>query len=259
MAEWNPEKYAQFGGLRLRPAIDLLSAVPAMPEGDIVDLGCGAGVMAEPLAARFGSRRLLGVDSSTAMLEKARAVGLYRDLVEADIDQWVPETAPALIFSNAALNWLGDHAGLMERLATYLAPGGTLAVQMPRQSARPSHGLWRELSGEMYPDRFDWSDWESEVHGPAFYASLLSEIGEARVWQTEYFQSLEAAQDAHPVRLFTASTYGRRVLDKLSAVEQTRFEARYDAAVAGAYPLEEDGSCWFPFRRLFFILTRPTG
>ena len=82
-----------------------------------------------------------------------------------------PESPPALIFSNAALQWLPDHQRLLPRLAAHLAPGGTLAVQMPRMDDRPSHRLIRRLAGEMFPDRFPVDDegWLSPVAPPAAY------------------------------------------------------------------------------------------
>lgn len=72
--DWNPGAYARFRGLRLRPALDLLAQVPELPPGDVVDLGCGDGAVAEALRARFPDRRLVGVDASPAMLRVAGAM-----------------------------------------------------------------------------------------------------------------------------------------------------------------------------------------
>lgn len=257
MPDWDLDRYGQFAGLRLQPALDLLSRVPSLPAGDIVDLGCGAGAVAEALERRFPERHRIGVDRSPKMLAQAqKAHPGYSALVEADLPLWEPSAKLALIYRNAALNWVADHSVLLPRLAGFLAPKGTLAFQVPRQSARPSHALWRTLSAELFPDRFDWSDWAPEVADPAFYAALLSGLGTVHIWETEYYQHLPSAGLAHPVRIFTRATYGRRVLGKLSAAEQAVLEAAYDARVADVYPLAEDGAVWFPFRRLFCLLTR---
>ena len=56
--DWNPETYARFRGLRLRPALDLLAQVGELPAGDIADLGCGAGAVGPALAARWPGRRM---------------------------------------------------------------------------------------------------------------------------------------------------------------------------------------------------------
>ncbi len=74
LQDWNPGTYARFRGFRLRPALDLLAQVGDIPEGPVIDLGCGNGAVCAVLAARFGPR-ILGVDSSPAMLAEAKATG----------------------------------------------------------------------------------------------------------------------------------------------------------------------------------------
>ena len=123
----------------MRPALDLLAQVSALPPGDMIDLGCGDGAMGAALAHRFADRRRIGVDASPALLAAAKAGGNHTVLELADIADWVPGPPPALIFSNAALHWLGDHATLLPPLAACIAPRGLLAVQMPGQHGAPSH------------------------------------------------------------------------------------------------------------------------
>ncbi|MFT4150112.1 MAG: methyltransferase domain-containing protein [Paracoccaceae bacterium] len=253
--DWNPGAYAKFRGLRLRPALDLLAQVGALPAGDVIDLGCGDGAVGPPLAARFPDRPRIGVDLSPAMLERARATGGYDRLDLADIATWVPETPPALIFSNAALQWLDRHEVLIPRLAGLLAPGGVLAVQMPRQQDAPSHRLMRETAMALFPGRFTGEE-RPVAQPPALYARLLAGSGAASVWETEYLQRLAPVAQGHPVRHFTASTGMRPILAQLDEVETAAYLAAYDAALTLAYPAEADGSVFFPFRRLFFMLSR---
>ena len=52
-ADWDPERYGAFRDLRLRPALDLLAQVGEVPEGEVIDLGCGDGAVGPALAARF--------------------------------------------------------------------------------------------------------------------------------------------------------------------------------------------------------------
>lgn len=253
--DWDPATYARFRGLRLRPAIDLLAQVPDLPAGDVVDLGCGNGAVGAALAARFAGRRVVGVDASPAMLAEARATGAYDRVIRADAGLWTPPTAPALIFSNALCHWLPDHPALFARLAGLLAPGGTLAVQMPRQFAAPSHALLREVAARLFPDRFDLAGWVPPVAPPQDYARLLAPLGAASVWETAYVQRLDPVADGHPVRHFTQSTAMRPFVDRLSAAEAAALVAAYETALADAYEVEPDGAVLFPFRRLFFVLT----
>lgn len=252
--DWNPGAYSRFRGLRLRPGLDLLAQVGDLPKGDVIDLGCGDGAAAEALAARFPDRRIVGVDNSPAMLGRAQG---YAVKTLADIGTWRPAPPPALIFSNAVLHWLPDHAALMPRLAGYLAPGGVLAVQMPRQFLAPSHRFLRDIAGGMFPDRFDFGPYHPPVDPAAAYHEMLAPLGHMSAWETEYVQRVEAVAEGHPVRAFTGSTAMRPFLEKLSEAEAKQFTAAYDAALTSAYPLLDDGAALFPFRRCFFVLEMP--
>lgn len=252
--DWNPGAYARFRGLRLRPALDLLAQVGDLPAGDVVDLGCGDGAAAGALRTRFAGRRLLGLDSSPAML--ARAEG-YDARTEADITRWQPGAPPALIFSNAVLQWLPDHAALLPRLAGLLAPGGVLAVQMPRQYGAPSHRFLRDIAQAMFPDRFDFRHWAAPVVPAAEYWRMLAPLGRVTAWETDYVQQLEPAAEGHPVRAFTGSTAMRPFVEKLSPAEAAAFTAAYDEALGAAYPLLPDGGALMPFHRVFFVLEMP--
>ena len=259
--DWSPGAYGRFRGFRLRPALDLLAQVPDMlPEGDVIDLGCGSGAVGPPLAGRFPGRDLIGVDASPAMLAEAAATGCYHVLQEADIARWQTGAPPALIFSNAALQWVPDHATLLPRLVALLAPGGVLAVQVPDQQDAPSHHLLREVSAALFPDRFDWTGWQPEVLAPEAMEALLAPFGPTTVWRTVYYQRLSpspaAPAGAHPVRAFTESTAARPVLARLDPAEQALFLSAYDAALASAYPPATDGSVLFPFARSFLVLQR---
>ncbi len=254
MTDWNPAAYAAFRDLRLRPALDLLAQLPDLPPGDLVDLGCGAGAAAAALRARWPGRRLVGVDGSPAMLEQA---GGYDETTLADIAAWAPEAAPALIFSNAALHWLEGHDRLLPRLAALLVPGGTLAVQMPRNFMAPSHRFLRDIAQSMFPGRFDFSGYQPPVAAPADYWQMLAPLGALAIWETEYLQPLGRAGEGHPVRAFTSSTAMRPFAEALPAADLAALTAAYDAALDSAYPRLPDGGALFPFRRLFVILTRP--
>ena len=62
---------------------DALRAHAPQASLDILDIGCGTGLVGE--AVRASARRLDGVDLSPAMLEKAKAKGIYDRLEQADI------------------------------------------------------------------------------------------------------------------------------------------------------------------------------
>lgn len=187
------------------------------------------------------------------MLEKARAAG-YNALQQADIADWHPRRAPGLIYSNAALHWVGGHEVLMRRLAGMLGKGGTLAVQMPHQNKAPSHRVWLSLAEELFPGRAEKMGTPG-VMAPVRYEELLSPLGQFRLWETDYYQRLTAEPGSHPVRRFTESTYARPILAALDEAERADLIRRYEEVMHTAYPVRGDGTVLFPFRRVFFTLT----
>ena len=124
---WNPERYLAAAGPRLRPAIDLLARVPAAAPARVADLGCGPGNATRLLAERWPQARLLGVDSSGAMLARARQEGPAADWVEADIDQQRGE-AVLIVAGHAASDDKDANAVLDDMLRV-------LIVELPLKQA----------------------------------------------------------------------------------------------------------------------------
>lgn len=116
---WSPSQYLKFEDHRTRPAMDLLARVPAQDASDVTDIGCGPGNSTELLIERFPSANVLGMDSSSKMIESARArLPSYRFEL-ADIASWKPEAPQDVLFANAVLQWLPDHEVLLPRLMSF--------------------------------------------------------------------------------------------------------------------------------------------
>ena len=97
MADWNPALYRRFESERTRPAIELLARVPLDDARCVVDLGCGPGNSTELLAARWPQAKVVGIDSSEAMLDSARERLPHLHVERADVAGWQPARAPDLI------------------------------------------------------------------------------------------------------------------------------------------------------------------
>ena len=135
---WNPEQYLKFGDHRLRPAMDLLGRIDLESPGLVYDLGCGTGNTTKLLADQWPDSRIVGIDSSAEMLEKARKSYANLEFIEADLESWNPQQEADLFYSNAALHWLGNHESLFPRLLKLMPKGGWFAAQMPRNFESPS-------------------------------------------------------------------------------------------------------------------------
>jgi trans-aconitate 2-methyltransferase len=142
---WDPAKYERFRDERARPFWDLAGLVEARPGMVVADLGCGTGELTAQLHQKLEARETLGIDASAAMLARApQGPGLR--FQQQDIARFAPTARFDLIFSNAALHWVPDHAGLLRRLTTALAPGGQIAVQMPYTDDQTPHQTAYELA-----------------------------------------------------------------------------------------------------------------
>jgi trans-aconitate 2-methyltransferase len=249
---WSPERYLAFGDERTRPAIDLLARVPLVAAARVVDLGCGPGNSTALLAARWPGAVVTGVDSSTAMLAKARASGVPARWVEADIATWTADDPLDLIFANAALHWVEDHATLLPRLLGGLRPGGALAVQMPRNFAAPSHALLRATAAqEPWAGRLAGVLDREPVAAPPWYYRLLAPRAAALdIWETEYLHVLDGDD---PVLRWAGGSALHPVREALEPEAFAAFEAAYAARLREAYPKGADGRTLFPFRRLFIV------
>ena len=254
---WRPDDYLKFADDRLRPGFDLLARVGGLPPGPVWDLGCGAGQHAQAMAARWPGRAVFGLDSAPSMLAKARAAGGRVTWVEGDVRTWRAPQAPALIFSNAALQWVDGHDELLPGLFRQLAPGGVLAIQMPRNDASPSQVLMRAVADEQpWASRIAGARLLKAVAGPDRTWEWLRAAGAATldIWQTEYVHELTGE---HPVFDWIHSTALRPVLERLEGDLLSSYEAELKRRLLAAYPKRAGGITLFPFLRLFIVARRP--
>jgi len=126
-------------------------------DGPIVELAVGNGRVAVPVAKATG-RRVIGIDTSEAMLagarERAAAEGVQLDLRQGDMRDLSLDEPAALIYcpfrSLLHLPTWPDRRRVFERVAASLRPGGRFAwnsfVLNPHRAAE-SDGKWHEQAG----------------------------------------------------------------------------------------------------------------
>ena len=129
--------------------------------GEVLDLGCGTGLMGAQLRDRAG--RLTGVDLSPGMLDKARRKRIYDRLFEGDIAAYDPgETRFDLVTAADVLIYVGDPRRLVAVVAALLAPGGLFAFSIETHTGAEPYLLGPSL-------RF--------AHAPAALEGLLATEG----------------------------------------------------------------------------------
>jgi trans-aconitate 2-methyltransferase len=255
---WDPETYLRYRVERSRPGFELLARVGAVPQGPLADLGCGTGEHALAMAAQHPGRLVIGLDQSPHMLDSARTADGASAVqwLEARIEDFQPPAPLALLFSNAALQWLGAHELLLPRLLAMVAPGGVLAVQMPSNLKSRAHALAWEICLER-----GWGDAASglfrvnNVLEPGRYYDLLRAAGveELDIWQTTYQHPL----GPEGVTGWLSGTALRPVLSTLPQEDQQQFLHDFDRRVRVAYPPQADGRTLYPQSRLFLYARKP--
>jgi trans-aconitate 2-methyltransferase len=252
---WDPKIYLAFGGERTRAAAELLARVDCEAPRNIADLGCGPGNSTALLAARWPDAAIDGLDNSPAMLAQARESGVRARWSEANVADWKPQCACDVIYSNATLHWVADHASLLPRLVSHLSPGGVLAFQVPRNFREPSHAIMQALAAEpRWAGKLSGvGDWWNVLEPENYYGILESVCERIDIWETRYVQTLEG-EDA--VYRWVLGTGLRPYADALDGREREAFLGEYRARAARAYPQRAGGVTLFPFQRLFCVATR---
>jgi trans-aconitate 2-methyltransferase len=252
--QWDPKTYLAFADERTRPAAELLARIPIEAPARVVDLGCGPGNSTALLADRWPSAQIEGVDSSPEMIRQARESSVRADWAVADIADWTAGAPYDVVYSNAALHWVGDQAALLPRLMQSVSPRGALAFQVPLNFDMPSHVLMREVAA-----KGSWADKLRDVRNIVLMSAAQSfDILEPYaagldIWETEYLQVMEGP-DA--IYRWVSGTGLRPFVQALDGAEREAFIEAYKARLNAAYPMRDSGKTLFPFRRLFVVARR---
>jgi trans-aconitate 2-methyltransferase len=259
MPSWNPEQYLKFGDERTRPCLDLAARVEVWRPLRIVDLGCGPGNSAEVIAQRWPDAAITGIDSSKAMIESAHTMRPECEWRAGDIAEWAASTGERfdLVFSNAALQWVGAHESLFPRLFEHVETGGALAVQTPGNYEGVANRLMREIAASA-----SWRRWfpegrasEWHTHDLSFYYDVLApHASRLDLWATEYWHRMRGAEG---IVEWYKGTGLRPYLDSIDEdSERERFIAEYLEKLRPEFPPRSDGVVLFPFRRIFIVAYR---
>ncbi|MDQ2622315.1 MAG: class I SAM-dependent methyltransferase, partial [Actinomycetota bacterium] len=164
---------------------DVLDRLQLSGSETVVDAGCGSGEVTARLLARLPRGRVIAVDGSPNMAERARE-RLATEAAEGRVDfscqnlarLELPRTADR-VFSNAVFHWIPDHPELFRRLAAVLKPGGRLVAQYGGRGnvAEAVAGIESVLATGEYDEwlstyRIPWT-----FNGPEETAGWLEEAG----------------------------------------------------------------------------------
>lgn len=133
----------------------LLSSIKsrlAVPDGDILEIGCGTGLFSSRLVSLFPERRIICSDLSESMLQacKLRLTSEepagHLDFQVIDGEYLNESPAYAMIASSFTFQWFFEPLQGLMRLFTALKPGGILLFSVPGSESCPE---WRQAAKEL--------------------------------------------------------------------------------------------------------------
>lgn len=137
--DWNAASYHQVSTPHQDWGRAVLDRLQLCGDETVLDLGCGTGRITHALLERLPDGRVVAVDGSAAMVERAReelhdagprATVILSDLVALDLAAHpdAPQQADAAI-STATFHWIADHDALFRGVHDALRPGSQFVAQ----------------------------------------------------------------------------------------------------------------------------------
>jgi len=127
MSDWNADLYESRHSFVWERARELVALLAPQDGERILDVGCGTGQLTAELA-QAGSR-VLGIDSSPAMIEQARKNFPRIEFRVADVRTMEFHNEFDAVFSNAVLHWVKEADAAAAAIGRALAPGGRFVAE----------------------------------------------------------------------------------------------------------------------------------
>jgi trans-aconitate methyltransferase len=231
---------------------ELIEMANVRDDDSILDIGCGTGKLTCELAGMAHKGKVVGIDPSIEMLEKARERALSSGniaLINIPAQRMDFREEFDLVYSNSALQWIKEQEDVAVLLYRALKKGGRIAVQLPAKdfcwelmeninSAISFLGLESKYRNMAAPWRFPLKE---------EFAGFLKDAGFTKVnaFYKNYTLMFESIND---VLEWGVSASLKPYLSLLDKKKQERFKYAF---AMGFENYRNEKGIEFSFRRLF--------
>lgn len=123
---WQAEQYCSYASFVSELGSSVISLLnPALGE-NILDLGCGDGILTEKIA-QVGAN-VVGIDSSSSMVEATLNRGVTAYSMSGEKLSF--QNQFDAVFSNAALHWMKDYNSVINGVQQALKPSGRFVGEL---------------------------------------------------------------------------------------------------------------------------------
>lgn len=259
MLDWNPDLYLKFEKERTLPAKDLISRIEVVNPKRILDVGCGSGNSTHELKKRWPNAEIIGIDNSTAMIEKARS--LYDDtkfILQDATDDLSSLGKFDIIFSNTAIQRIPDHENLIKSLYNLLEDKGILAIQLPLvDEVKAQQALYELEHVKKYKQYLDNKSLRFNTKSKEYYYDILSSLFDPEsiyIWSTIYTHAMNSLDD---ILKWYESTTLVPYFDAFPNEEIiTNFKNNFYIKLKNVYLPRPNGSVLFDYERLFLVAAK---
>lgn len=253
-SDWNPDLYLKFKSERTQPSIDLVNKINiGYQPRKIIDIGCGPGNSSQVLSTRWPHVKLVGLDNSESMIEKAKTEYPQQEWILADAADFESKTKYDIVFSNAVIQWIPNHAELIDRFGCLLTDRGVLAFQLPLFRDMPLRKAIETVAArERWKNKTNGCSELFTYHDYRYYYDLMSDkFSTIDLWITHYIHIMESTE---AIIDWYRSTGLKPYLDRLkNDAERSEYEQEVLKEILVDYPIQKNGKVLFPFKRLFVV------
>ena len=182
--KWDALDYAKSSSAQQEWARELIRKLKLKGDESLLDIGCGDGKVTAEIVASLPKGSVLGVDSSAEMIALAQSQYPADAFPNLHFRQEDARSLPfrdefTVVFSNATLHWVLDHAPVLRGIAASLKPGGKALLQMGGRgnAAQVIAVAESVIASQEWRGYFEEFSFPYGFYGPDEYRKWLREAG----------------------------------------------------------------------------------